>query len=119
MLDANPSFLRIATRFVIAHYPGLITVLGATGLNADGLLLVELLQPAIVLLGLGIPGQTGLAFIGRIHAVAPAAKVIVCGILDTDGYADAARSAGAFAFIAKTELPTDLGPLLTAAAVED
>jgi DNA-binding NarL/FixJ family response regulator len=110
LVDDNPSFLRIATRFLQQHDD--VMVAGAAGGGQEALALVQDLQPDIVLIDLAMPGLSGLETIPRLRAILPAVGIIALTMLDTNSYWQAALAAGANDFVPKASLDTDLLPAI-------
>ena len=110
LVDDNPGFLRIATRFLQEHDD--VVVVGAAGGGEEALALVQDLQPDIVVIDLAMPGLSGLATIPLLQIVLPEVGIIALTVLDTNGYRQAALAAGANDFVAKASLDTDLLPAI-------
>jgi DNA-binding NarL/FixJ family response regulator len=117
LVDDNPSFLRIATRFLQGHDD--VAVVGAAGGGEEALALAQDLQPDIVLIDLAMPGLSGLGTIPRLRAALPEVGIIALTVLDTTSYWQAALSAGANDFVPKTRLNTDLLPAIRRVAQAD
>ena len=117
LVDDNPSFLRIATRFLQEHDD--VAVVGVAGGGEEALALAQDLQPDIVLIDLAMPGLSGLETIPRLRAVLPEVGIIALTVLDTTSYWQAALSAGANDFVPKTKLNTDLLPAIRRVAQAD
>ena len=110
LVDDNPAFLRIATRFLQQHDD--VAVVGAAGGGEEALALTQDLQPDIVVIDLAMPGLSGLETIPRLWAVLPGVSIIALTVLDTNSYREAALAAGANDFVAKVSLNTDLLPAI-------
>jgi DNA-binding NarL/FixJ family response regulator len=106
LVDDNPSFLRIATRFLQEHDD--VVVVGTAGGGEEALALAQDLQPDIVLIDLAMPDLSGLATIPLLRIVLPEVGIIALTVLDTNGYRQAALAAGANDFVPKASLDTDL-----------
>jgi DNA-binding NarL/FixJ family response regulator len=106
LVDDNPAFLRIATRFLQQHDD--LTVVGAASGGQEALTLAQDLQPDIVVIDLAMPGLNGLEAIPRLRAMLPEVGIIALTVLDTNSYREAALAAGANDFVAKVSLDTDL-----------
>jgi len=106
LVDDNPSFLRLVTRFLQEHDD--IVVVGTADGGEEALALAQDLQPDIVLIDLAMPGLSGLEAIPRLRAVLPAAGIIALTVLNTNSYLQASLEAGANDFVAKASLNTDL-----------
>ncbi len=110
LVDDNPSFLRIATRFLQEHDD--VLVVGTAGGGEEALALAQDLQPDIVLIDLAMPDLSGLATIPLLRIMLPEVGIIALTVLDTNGYRQAALAAGANDFVPKANLDTDLLPAI-------
>ena len=110
LVDDNPAFLRIVTRFLQQHED--VVVVGAAGGGEEVLALAQDLQPDIVLIDLAMPGLSGLETIPRLRAVLPEVGIIALTVLDTSSYRQAALEAGANDFVPKASLNTELLPAI-------
>jgi DNA-binding NarL/FixJ family response regulator len=117
LVDDNPRFLRIATRFLQEHDD--VVVVGAAGGGEEALTLAQDLQPDIVLIDLAMPGLSGLETIPRLRAVLPEVGIIALTVLDTNSYRQAALAAGADDFVPKASLSTELLPAIRRVAQAD
>jgi len=117
LVDDNPNFLRIATRFLQQHDD--IVVVGAAGGGREALALARELQPDIVLIDLAMPGLSGLETIPRLRAMLPGVGIIALTMLDTNSYRQAALEAHANDFVPKASLDTDLLPAIRQVAQAD
>jgi DNA-binding NarL/FixJ family response regulator len=112
IIDANPTFLRIAKRLLQELHHEQLTVLGTSAGDNDALQQARELAPRIILLGLGQYSLTGLRLIPRLRADNPYGHIIVLGSLDIRAYQQAAMDAGADAFVAKVALNNELLPTI-------
>ena len=110
LVDDNPTFLRIATRFLQEHDD--VMVVGAAGGGEEALAQAQARQPDIVLIDLAMPGLSGLETIPRLRAMLPEVGIIALTVLDTNSYRQAALEAGANDFVPKSTLNTDLLPAI-------
>lgn len=108
LIDDNAGFRRIAEWLLTEYYADEITVLGAASIGLDGLRLVDRLQPQVILVGLGLPATTGLAFMRQLRMAGQHMGIIGLGLLSTTSYEQAVRSVGADAFVRKDDLNTHL-----------
>jgi DNA-binding NarL/FixJ family response regulator len=106
LVDDNPAFLRIATRFLQKHDD--TVVIGTADGGQEALALAQDLQPDVVVIDLAMPGLSGLDTIPRLRAKLPEVGIIALTVLDTDSYLQAALEAGANDFVPKSSLDTDL-----------
>jgi DNA-binding NarL/FixJ family response regulator len=110
LVDDNPTFLNIVTRFLQEHEE--IVVVGAVDGGQEALAQVHRLRPDIVLTDLAMPQVSGMETILRLRAAWPKMGIIALTLLDTNGYRQAALTAGADDFVAKDALNTDLLPTI-------
>jgi len=81
--------------------------------DADrALALVREHSPLAVLTDINLPGMSGLELTPRIHALSPAARVIVVTHHDGPAYRESAEAAGAFGYVHKDMIFVELAPLL-------
>jgi len=114
LVDDNPTFLRIATRYLEEHEE--IAVVASLSGGAEALASVEELRPDVALIDLAMPDLPGLELIPRLRAARPELGIIALTFLDTDGYRQAALAAGADEFVPKPTLITELIPAIRRAA---
>jgi DNA-binding NarL/FixJ family response regulator len=112
LIDANATFLRIATRLLQEYYSTELMLVGTSAGDADALQQAQTLQPRIILLGLSQHSLTALRLIPRLRAIMPDVGIIVLGALDIHAYHQAAHDAGADAFVAKVALSHNLLPTI-------
>lgn len=67
-------------------------------------------RPQLVLVDICLPDANGIELVGRLKKTMPDARFIVASYLSGAVYRDAARAAGASAYVAKDRLPTELIP---------
>lgn len=72
-------------------------------------------RPELVLVDIGLPDTNGIALTERLRALSPAPAVIVISYHDCEDYAARARTAGAFTYLVKNRLATDLAPAIARA----
>lgn len=78
---------------------------------SDGLKAVqaaEKLQPAVVLLDIGLPGLNGIEAGGWIHRVAPSAKIVFVTMERDPDIVEAARKLGAWGYVLKSNAAREL-----------
>jgi len=117
LVDDNPAFLRIVTRFLQEHDD--IVIVGAADGGEEALALARDLQPDIVVIDLAMPGLSGLETIPRLRAVLPEVGIIALTVLDINSYWQAALAAGANDFVPKARLNTELLPAIRRVAQGD
>ncbi len=110
LVDDNPTFLDIVTRFLQRHEE--ITVVKAVNNGEEALAQVHRLKPDVVLMDLAMPKVSGMEAILRLRAAWPRVGIIALTLLDTSGYRQAALTAGADEFVPKDSLNANLLPAI-------
>lgn len=72
-------------------------------------------QPGLVLMDVGLPDADGIELTEKIKAMFPAITVIIVSSHAGSAYTERARSAGAFAYVAKETVTEQLLPAINAA----
>ncbi len=109
LIDDNPTFLRAATQFIQRHK--YLVVVGTSSWQ-DGLHLAYDLQPDLILLDLMMPGQSGLGLIPMLRTALPRTGIIVLTLHTEESIRRQVECAGAHGFVAKSQLTTDLLPII-------
>jgi DNA-binding NarL/FixJ family response regulator len=112
LVDDNPTFLHILTRFLHEYNQGEVVVVGTAGGGEQALVQARELRPDIVLIDLAMPDLPGLEAIPRLRQALPEMGIIALTMLGPNGYREAALAAGANEFVSKTTLSIDLPPAL-------
>jgi DNA-binding NarL/FixJ family response regulator len=115
LVDDNPTFLRVAERFLQGYED--VTVAGLAVGGKEGLEQACALRPKIVLVDLAMPDLPGLEAIPLLRRLIPRMGIIALTIMDTDDYRQAALAAGADQFVTKVSMSTDLLPAIRALAI--
>ena len=110
IIDDHESFLQ-AVASMLKHTTGVTVVAQAVG-GKRGLEVAAELKPDCVLVDFAMPEVDGIAVTRRLKAGSNPPKVVVMSFHSDPEYRDLALTAGADAFIPKTELHTGLVPLL-------
>ena len=110
VVDDNPLLSAALARLVETHPR--FAVVGVASNGREALQQVERLQPDLVLLDLGLPDMSGLEVARQLKAQTTAPYVILLTLEDAAPYQSAASSSGAEACLAKTEVGTELLPLI-------
>lgn len=110
LVDDNPTFLSIVSRFLEQHEE--VDVLAAVDEAENALSQAHHLRPDIVLIDLAMPKVSGMEAILRLRAAWPRLGIIALTLLDTNGYRQAALTAGADEFVAKDNLNAELLPAI-------
>jgi DNA-binding NarL/FixJ family response regulator len=112
LVDDNPTFLRILKSFLDENYPEEMLVVGTASDGNEALVRATEIRPDVVLLDLAMPGLNGLNTIPYLRRLMPEVGIIALTVLSTNGYREAAISAGADDFVPKASLNTDLLPAI-------
>lgn len=112
LVDDNPAFLRMATRFLQENCGNVVVVAGVAGGGEEALVKAQDLRPEVVLLDLAMPDLPGLEVIPRLRAALPEVGIVVLTLLDEAAYRQAALEAGADGFVSKATLGADLLPAI-------
>ena len=112
LIDDNPAFLRILARFLADAGEGALHVVGTVLGGRDAVAQAATLQPDVVLVDLQMPLRSGLELLPHLRARLPDAILVALSLLDPEQYEEAARAAGADAFVSKMHLERELLPTL-------
>jgi len=110
LVDDSPEFLKSVARFLAAQ--SRVDVIGQAHSASEALEIVPRLQPDLVLMDLRLPGLNGLEAAGRLKASVQPPRVVILTLHDHPEYRRAAAEANADGFIGKTDLATQLLPLI-------
>ena len=112
LVDDNPHFLRILSRFLSAHSEGTLRVVGSVMGGRDALARAERQRPNVILVGLMMVDVPGLQLLPQLRRTSPDAILIALSLIDFDPYRNDALAAGADAFVSKMCLERDLLPTI-------
>ena len=87
-------------------------VVDATCGGEEALAQAQDLGPQVILIGLDMPGLTGLETIRRLRNMLPDVGIIALTLLEGNAYWQAAMAAGADDLVPKAELTTELLPAI-------
>jgi len=104
LVDDQESF-RSAARLVLGMSDG-FELIGEAGSGEEGVSMAESENPDLVLMDIGLPGIDGLEATRRIVDAA-GSRVIVLSTYEASEYESKALSAGAIAFISKSDFSPD------------
>ena len=76
-------------------------------------------SPCLVIMDIGLPGITGIEATESIKKTMPDTKVVMLTIFDDDDYRSHAAAAGAFAYVPKRKIKTELMPVVRRILHED
>jgi DNA-binding NarL/FixJ family response regulator len=110
LVDDSPAFLESARR-LLATYPEL-EVVGHAMSAQEAIEKVAELDPDLVLMDISMPGMDGLEATRRIKSQQNPPRIILVTLHDWAAYRNAARSAQADSFVAKSELGSQLVPII-------
>jgi DNA-binding NarL/FixJ family response regulator len=116
LVDDNPTFLRILTRFLEERCADEVIVVGSAGSGIEALARVADLRPQAVLLDLAMADMPGWEVIPRLRMAYPEIGIIVLTLLDPSGYREMTLKAGADEFVSKSALGIDLLPAIRRAS---
>ena len=106
LVDDNPGFLAVATRF-LRTLPGVIVAGTAHG-GLDGLQRAGELRPDVVLVDLHMRDLDGLKLIPQLRDLLPHTGIIALTLLDANAFRPATLAAGAHEFVDKATMSVDL-----------
>ena len=115
LLVDDDALVRSALRLILGG-DAAITVVGEAADGLEGVELVELLRPDVVLMDIRMPRLDGLAATERALALQPDLVVVVLTTFDTDDMVLSALRLGARGFLLKDTPPADLVAAVRAAA---
>ena len=117
LVDDNPRFLRLLTRFLHISYPADVVVMDVARSGIEALARAQIVRPQVVLLDLAMPGMSGWEVIPRLRKDLPEVGIIVLTLLESGGYREMVLEAGADAFVGKSALVTELIPAIRRVAI--
>ena len=110
LVDDNPTFLRITSRFLASQE--WIVILGSACSGREALQLGNDLQPDVILIDLNMSGMSGLDAIPQLRALLPDTRIITLTLFDSQSYRNAALDSGADCFVGKSSMNRDLIPAI-------
>ena len=113
VVDDNRHMRRLLLEMLQAAWPGASVLEAADGL--DAIAQCRQAPPQVIVMDIGLPDHDGIDVTSIIRALFPEVAVVICSSHDGSAYRDAARSAGAVAYVVKAEVSTALVPAITAA----
>jgi DNA-binding NarL/FixJ family response regulator len=112
LVDDHPA-LRAGVAAILNAEPDM-EVVGTTGDGTDAVLLIESLQPDVVLLDIDLPGMGGMTIAQQVRVVAPQTDVIGFSAHADPIYVQALLAAGAAGYLTKDEPPEQIGHAIRA-----
>ena len=110
VVDDSTAFRRIAVNF-LATLEG-VEVVAEAASGSEAIDLVRHFQPGLVLADVVMPWMNGFEVTRRIKRLPAPPRVVLFSLHDNDEYRRGALESGADAFLAKSELVTELKALL-------
>jgi DNA-binding NarL/FixJ family response regulator len=110
LVDDHEAFLNIAASFLRRHEE--VSVVGAFTRSQEALSRMPALRPHVILFDLNMPSPNGLEAIPLLREALPNSGIIALSLLDGRMYEQAALEAGADAFVAKSDMISDLLPAI-------
>lgn len=108
IVDDQAPMRRLLHSFVCTAISGLTVLQAADGASAMHLCATH--QPRLVLLDVSLPDGNGIELIAGIRTLFPRTQVIVVSQHAAGPYREHARAAGAYAYVVKADLHTELLP---------
>ena len=112
LVDDNPTFLHIATRYLAASHAAEVALVGTAESAEEALALAPQVRPDAVVADLALPGLSGLDLIGRLRQGRADLVLVALTVHDDESHRHAALQAGADAFVSKADLARLLVPAL-------
>ncbi len=104
IVDENPTFIEILTRFLSEEHAGHVTVVGTTTRMEDADLLARAKAPQVIIHDLWLPGLRGIPSIQSLRGNFPNVSIIALTLLDSASHRKMALEAGADEVIHKGQL---------------
>jgi DNA-binding NarL/FixJ family response regulator len=108
LVDENPIFLDIISRFLLDDFSNKVVLVGKANTHAEAKSLAQRQRPQVILVDHGLPGQKGLPLVASLRRVIPEVAIIVLTLLDKPDYRRSALDAGADEFLRKDKVFQDL-----------
>jgi two-component system nitrate/nitrite response regulator NarP len=108
LVDENPLFLDIISRFLLDDFSNKVVLVGKANTLAEAESLAQRLYPEVILVDHGLPGQKGLACVAALRRLVPEVAIIVLTLLDKPDYRRSALDAGADEFLRIDKVFQDL-----------
>ncbi len=112
VVDDNPHFLRVLSRFLTVHGAGELHVVGAVEGGRDAVAEAARLRPDLIVVDLNMPDVPGLQILPQLRRLLPDVRLIALSLTDPDEYRAHAVAAGADLFVSKVNLEYDLMPAI-------
>lgn len=110
LVDDNPAMLETLGEMLQRNF----TIAGMFSTGGSFLTAVETLSPDIVLLDISLGDMTGFYVAKRLQSMGCTAKIIFLSVHDNPDFVRAALDLGAFGYVFKSQISSDLMDALTA-----
>jgi DNA-binding NarL/FixJ family response regulator len=90
-------------------------VVGAVSNGYEAITEVQRLDPDVLVIDISMPGVDGLQAASRLHSQRVRTKIVFLTVHEDEDFVNAAFSAGASAYVTKSQVTTDLIPAIEAA----
>ena len=111
IVDEHVNLRRLLHQWLSDELPGCSIVEAHTASEALNYCSRE--SPHVIIMGIDMPGMSGIDATSRVKAILPDIKVVILTVHENESYRDAAIRAGATAFVTKRRLYDDLVPVLS------
>lgn len=108
VVDENPLFIDILTKYFSDVHGKDVFVIGDATHGEEAYILAHLLRPDLILHDLGLPGLRGLPSICDLRKTLPQVGIIALTLLDSPYHRTAAITAGADEVVYKGDVATNL-----------
>lgn len=112
LVDDNPEFLALSQEFLGGHEG--LQIVGTAGSAEEALQVLGTADPNVVITDLVMPKRSGLELVRALKRDWPDLGVIIMTMMDTPYHRKAAQSAGADAFVPKSNMDIELVPAIRA-----
>jgi two-component system response regulator NreC len=107
--------LRRSVRHLLDHEDGVTLV--AEAIDLQGMIrVVRAYEPAVLLLGLHMPGGSSIDAVARLRELAPGTSTVILAMTDAGAMAQRALESGAYGYVLKQDAADDLPAAIRAAA---
>jgi DNA-binding NarL/FixJ family response regulator len=115
LLVDDHALFRQGLRQLLATTPDIVVV-GEAGSASEAFELVPQLAPDVVLMDIAMPGLDGIAATAALRQRFPTLRVVMLTMYEPTTSGEAARAAGAIAYVVKSSRPEELFAAIRAAA---
>ena len=104
IVDDHPEMISIVTQLLRDHYD----IIATSGTGGEGLKAIACLEPDCVVLDISMPDLSGIEVAQRLKAIRSRVKIIFLTVHEDPDYVKEALTAGANAYVLKSQLESDL-----------